>query len=167
MPWSKATLRERVYFSWHFRIILHYQRKSEHTPGVRRWCRGRMLLTGLFPMASSRHLTRDSTTISGLDPPTSVIKQENAPQVYLPAHLVGTFSQLGFLFPRWLGFCQIDINLARTKISLHCVLVYLVSRRKYAPILMFVSCDAVCFVSVRPLYCILINSGWWLHVIVY
>lgn len=58
---------------------------------------GGTLLTDLFPLiclATQDHLPRDRTTHSGLDPHTSVINQENAPQICPHVHLMEAILQL-------------------------------------------------------------------------
>jgi hypothetical protein len=51
-----------------------------------------------FHDSSQDYQPRSGAAHSDLNPPTSIIDQEDAPQ----ARLVGAFSQLRFLLPKWL-----------------------------------------------------------------
>lgn len=78
------------------------------------WLASLSLLSLLLLRQSQDHLPRESTTLSRLGLSTLIINQENALQIYVWASLMGTFSQVKFLFPNDFALCQVDGNLART-----------------------------------------------------
>lgn len=94
---------EKIYFSLRLYSIkkVSQGRNARQNPGSRNWSRGHqgMLLTGLLSMAHSScflYTTQDhlptSRTNNGLDPSTSIVKQENVWWLPIGQSDGGTFS---------------------------------------------------------------------------
>lgn len=68
-------------------------------------------LLSLFSYIIQDHLSRSSTTHSGLRSPTSIVNQEKVPQVLLQANLGVGFSQFdGLSFKLTLAWVTLTIN---------------------------------------------------------
>lgn len=83
-------------------------RRSRREPGGRNWKETLLTdlpspnLLSLISYITQTHLDRSSTSHRGLDPPTSVINQDNAPQTFPHSNLTEAPTQLKSFFPRWL-----------------------------------------------------------------
>lgn len=103
--WSTATWEGKGLY---YHITVHYRKKPRQElkegarwPEMKQRLEKCCLLTFLF---SPDHFPWYGTTCTGLDPPTSIITQENVPQTCTRQgqHDRGSFSLMRISFPWWL-----------------------------------------------------------------
>jgi hypothetical protein len=86
--------------------------------GAAYWLAPHGLLSLLSNRRSQDHQCWSGSIHSEPGPAILKIKQENAPQARQQANLMGAFSQINSFFPSGCNFCQVDMKLTSTSLTL-------------------------------------------------